>query len=226
MTLTYRQELVIEQVRAYVDSNPLRKFSIPELMDYSKMSKDKLMRGFKESYGQSVYNYQLNVAMEHARNLLDEGVELKALAGHLGYCSVPSFARSYFKIHQEYPHTRRSAYHPKVLMTKSLERKLNEVRSLIDSTPFGKRSRAELVNLSGLSVHTLSVGFKVLFGEAVSRYQLRVSMQTAYDLLRKDYSIENIVRLSGYSNKVTFGRAFYRMYKKLPREILRNGRKK
>ena len=80
MALTYRQELALEQVRIFMELN---KFSIIALVSRSNISKEKLTRGFKELYGQTVYSYQLSISMKDAKKLLEDGIELK-VAGFAG----------------------------------------------------------------------------------------------------------------------------------------------
>lgn len=98
MTLKYRHELVIQEVKTFIDSSPLERTSINKLIEKTGLSEDKLTKGFKELWGETLYNYQLRLCMFAAGELLQSGLLVKSVAFAAGYKSQGSFTKAFFKV--------------------------------------------------------------------------------------------------------------------------------
>lgn len=96
MTLTNTQTRLLFDVRLFLDSDPLRRIPISEITQHFDLSRDKLMRGFKELFGITVYDYQIQIAMHHAKILLQKGENIKNVSAELGYSTRGSFTRAFF----------------------------------------------------------------------------------------------------------------------------------
>lgn len=97
MTLTNAQTRLLFDVRLFLDADPLRRIPINEITQRFNLSKDKLMRGFKELFSVTVYDYQIQVAMHHAKILLQKGENIKNVSAELGYSTRGSFTRAFFR---------------------------------------------------------------------------------------------------------------------------------
>lgn len=98
MPLTHKQVQAIDEVRKYIDSMPLQRISIPDLMAVSGLSKDKLTRGFKNLFGETVFNYQVRQSIKNAAELLRQGILVKSVALAVGYKTPGNFTRAFFKV--------------------------------------------------------------------------------------------------------------------------------
>ena len=103
MKLTKSQEKAIEMIKDLIDAQPQRRIDIPQLVALSRLSESKLTKGFKAMYHMTLYKYQLEAAMNHAKKLLDDDHQVKEVAIELGYSTSGSFARAFFKVFHERP---------------------------------------------------------------------------------------------------------------------------
>lgn len=62
------------------------------------LSEDKLTKGFKMLFGETIYKYQLRVSMEYGRTLLQKGYAVKSVSITLGYKTPGNFTRAFLKI--------------------------------------------------------------------------------------------------------------------------------
>lgn len=98
MTLTRKQEVAVHEVKKYIDSIPLTRIPVSELIELSGLSEDKLSTGFKMLYQETIYSYQLQLSMEKAAELLRQGLSVKSVALAAGYKAQGNFTRAFFKV--------------------------------------------------------------------------------------------------------------------------------
>ncbi|RBL89347.1 helix-turn-helix domain-containing protein [Chitinophaga flava] len=103
MKLTKFQEKAIVKTKSFIDENPQKRIDIQHLVSYSGLSESKLTKGFKMLYQTTIYQYQLEKAMNYAKTLLDEDHQVKEVAITLGYSTSGSFARAFYRVFQERP---------------------------------------------------------------------------------------------------------------------------
>lgn len=63
----------------------------------------KLNMGFRELHGTTVFGYLRHERLKKARRLLEEGISVTDAAFSVGYNSLPSFSRAFFKFFGIYP---------------------------------------------------------------------------------------------------------------------------
>ena len=98
MSLTQSQIFALNKVRELIDSQPTKRYRICELLLQSKLSEYQMTNGFKELYGDTIYNYQLKLSMSHAATLLQNGMTVKAVSIELGYKTPNNFTRAFVKV--------------------------------------------------------------------------------------------------------------------------------
>ncbi|NLU94867.1 helix-turn-helix domain-containing protein [Chitinophaga sp. Ak27] len=103
MALKKSQLKKIIALRGEIDKDPVKKYSVNELVSISQLSRDILIKGFKEQYNLSLYHYQLHRSMEYAVELLNKGELVKMVALTLGYKTTGNFARAFHKIYKKSP---------------------------------------------------------------------------------------------------------------------------
>lgn len=97
-------------------------------------------------------------------------------------------------------------------LTQSQILALHKIRSLIDSQPTKRNKIVSLISQSKLSEFKLTDGFKELFGETIYKYQLKVSMSYAAELLKKGMTVKAVSIELGYKTPNNFTRAFVKTY--------------
>lgn len=103
MKLTKFQEKAIIKTKAFIDEQPPKRIDIQHLVHFSGLSESKLTKGFKMLYHVTIYQYQLERAMNYAKQLLQEDHQVKEVAITLGYSTSGSFARAFQRVFQETP---------------------------------------------------------------------------------------------------------------------------
>lgn len=91
----------IEEILAYLDQNCLRcDFSAYETAEYFHMTLPAFSKYFKDSTGQNVMDYSINMRIQKAKKLLSStNLPLKDISEQVGYYNVSSFTRR-FKLNQ------------------------------------------------------------------------------------------------------------------------------
>lgn len=98
MTLKYKHEIAIQQVKLFIDSHPLERTPLNKLILRSGLSEDILTKGFKELWGERLYHYQLRVCMVAAGVLLQQGFSVKSVALAARYKAQGNFTRAFFNV--------------------------------------------------------------------------------------------------------------------------------
>lgn len=82
----------VERVRALIDRNIERSWSVNELAEEAGMSRSHLSRRFRAEVGVTLHHYQLQRRIEEAQRLLRESrMSLVEIAGVLGFCNQSHF---------------------------------------------------------------------------------------------------------------------------------------
>lgn len=103
MLVTPKQQKLIHEVKRFIDSSPLERFSVVDLVQRSGLTETVLTRGFKALFNETLYNYQLRMCMEYAAKLLHKGYSIKEVTFACGYKAQGNFTRAFFKINKVTP---------------------------------------------------------------------------------------------------------------------------
>lgn len=103
MKLSYQEKAHIRTIKQLIDSMPMQRIPISDLMDKSGLPEEKLTKGFKLLFGKTIYNYQLHLAMVEAARLLEKGALIKSVALATGYKNSRNFARAFSKVFKVTP---------------------------------------------------------------------------------------------------------------------------
>jgi len=87
----------IYNARDYLIRNIDQPPSIAELARICGINEFKLKQGFKGLFEKSIFGYLNNYKLNHAKELLLEGTQIKSVAFQLGYSSVPHFSNAFRK---------------------------------------------------------------------------------------------------------------------------------
>lgn len=86
----------IHEAREMISRNLKYHYRIPEIAQKVGINEFKLKNGFREVFGDGLYEYLLTERMREARNLLHEaGKNIKEIAAMTGYKSVNSFIKAF-----------------------------------------------------------------------------------------------------------------------------------
>ena len=97
---------------------------------------------------------------------------------------------------------------------------LHKVHSNIRKSPGSDLSIDALAREVGIKPNKLIASFKLLYGETLHQYVIQCRMERARQLLEdSDLSVQEISRLSGYSDQSGFNRAFRKIYGTTPLKI-------
>lgn len=103
MTLTQKDVEILHRIKVYIEENKHLRIRIVDLTTLFNIRTKKLTWGFKKLFDESVYNYFLRHSMAYAKQLLEEGAQVKEVAITLGYSTSGSFARTFFNIYKIHP---------------------------------------------------------------------------------------------------------------------------
>jgi AraC family transcriptional activator of pyochelin receptor len=98
--------------------------SISELAKICGLNEFKLKRGFKGVFDNSIFGYLADYKLNYARELLLQGMPIKAVAFQLGYSSVPHFSNAFRK---------KFAISPGKLIEEDVKHHKVNVNELVDS---------------------------------------------------------------------------------------------
>jgi AraC family transcriptional regulator, transcriptional activator of the genes for pyochelin and ferripyochelin receptors len=94
----------IHEAREMISRNLKYHYRIPEIAQKVGMNEFKLKNGFREVFGDGLYEYLLGERMRAARNMLHEaGRNIKEIAGLMGYKSVNSFIKAFKRTFNQTP---------------------------------------------------------------------------------------------------------------------------
>lgn len=89
---------VKEEIAKEIEYEKFPKKSIVELASQAGIGRKALQAGFREIYGSNMKEYMLQVRMEKAKQLLEEGRKtMKQIAMHCGYRSQGNFTAAFKK---------------------------------------------------------------------------------------------------------------------------------
>lgn len=87
----------IEEVKKIIDYDISKIISIKDLSRLGHINECKLKSGFKKIYGKTVHTYVVDLRMEYALKLLEDGVYINEVAYKVGYSDSSSFSRAFKK---------------------------------------------------------------------------------------------------------------------------------
>ncbi|UUZ80280.1 AraC family transcriptional regulator [Paenibacillus sp. P26] len=88
----------VEQIKAYIDLNYYEDLSISFFTEKYFISKEHLIRLFKQKYGRGLYEYILKVRMERAKEpLSDPAVKIQTVCEKVGYNDTNYFSKAFKK---------------------------------------------------------------------------------------------------------------------------------
>ncbi len=93
------------------------------------------------------------------------------------------------------------------------ERKIRDIKNMIDAHPEHAYTMQELTQVAGLNEHYLRTGFKDIFQTTVHSYSTQQRMEYARKLLRNDQlNVNEVVRKMGYNDATNFSAAFKKFF--------------
>ncbi|OXM87720.1 helix-turn-helix domain-containing protein [Paenibacillus rigui] len=93
-----KDKVNVEQIKAYIDTNYYEDLSIAFFTDKYYLSKEHLIRLFKQKYGCGLYEYILKVRMERAKELLaDTELKIQLVCEKVGYHDSNYFSKAFKK---------------------------------------------------------------------------------------------------------------------------------
>ncbi|MCX2495518.1 AraC family transcriptional regulator [Pedobacter sp. PF22-3] len=96
LTSTYDRECIY-QARDYLIQNIHQPPSVAELAKLCGINEFKLKQGFKGLFDNSIFGYLSDYRLNHAKELLLDGISIKSVAFMLGYSSVQHFSNAFRK---------------------------------------------------------------------------------------------------------------------------------
>lgn len=103
MQLTLCEIRELEKVKQIIELKVHQHIRIKDLLTDCTMCQSKLAKGFRFLYQTSIFQYHLNISMEYAVALLEEGEQVKKIAYHLGYKTPGHFTRAFMKVFSRPP---------------------------------------------------------------------------------------------------------------------------
>ena len=85
----------LENVQALIEARCVETLSLDEMAAEAGMSRYHLVRAFKQALGLTPHAWQLDLRIQRARRLLDEGLSLAEVALHLGFSDQSHFQRAF-----------------------------------------------------------------------------------------------------------------------------------
>lgn len=103
--MDFRKSITNEEVfralldaKEFIDEHYIEDLSLDQICQQAAMSKYHFIRLFKNSFGQSPYQYLKRIRLEAAKSALHSGKSVKEIAILLGYADVPAFSKAFKKI--------------------------------------------------------------------------------------------------------------------------------
>lgn len=97
---------------------------------------------------------------------------------------------------------------------------LQEARLYLDSIRGGTVTIAELSRKCAINEFKLKSGFKAIYGKSVHQYIVSSRLKLAVNLLRDDYTVEDVAEKIGYRTVSGFYKAFQKEYGCSPGEMM------
>ncbi|WP_166245485.1 response regulator transcription factor [Paenibacillus turpanensis] len=113
-TLKPRDRINLNQMKEYIDRHYYQDISIPFFCEKYYVSKEHLLRLFKQKFGCGIHEYIQRVRMSKAKELLrDPHVKVSAVCELVGYRDNNYFSKAFKKYFGESPNEYRSQLQPK-----------------------------------------------------------------------------------------------------------------
>ncbi|MBD0384257.1 response regulator [Paenibacillus sedimenti] len=91
-------KLNVDQIKDYIDHHYYEDISIALFTEKHYISKEHLLRLFKQKYGSGIYEYTLNVRMDKAKELLkDPELKIQTVSEKIGYNDTNYFSKAFKK---------------------------------------------------------------------------------------------------------------------------------
>ncbi len=81
----------IVQAKIFIDNNFHEKIDLDNIANKAHFSKYHFLRLFKNAFGKSPHQYLTEVRIQHAKQLLKNGNNVKEVCYEIGFDSIPSF---------------------------------------------------------------------------------------------------------------------------------------
>ena len=92
------EKLDVELIKAYIDHHYFEDISIALFTEKYFISKEHLLRLFKQRYGCGIYEYTLQVRMDKAKELLmDPELKIQTVSEKIGYNDTNYFSKAFKK---------------------------------------------------------------------------------------------------------------------------------
>lgn len=85
----------LEQIKNFILKNLDRKITVAEICKDFKIGRTWLYNGFKQLYGDNVQEYIHKQKIDHAMDLLKEGLPINAVAFRIGFVDPDNFSRAF-----------------------------------------------------------------------------------------------------------------------------------
>ncbi len=88
----------LEKIKEYIESRTDKEITLKELAQIANLSESYLSRAFKEEYGLSPINYSINQKIHYSKILLQNGMDISAIAQELGFYDQAHFYKAFKSI--------------------------------------------------------------------------------------------------------------------------------
>jgi len=105
MTFTENEIQILQRVHYLVTLNCRQQIFLLELASMFQISERTLTKRFKQMYHKTIYHHRLENCMQRAKEMLESGESIKAVALAMGYKTSGNFSRAYKKIFFVLPST-------------------------------------------------------------------------------------------------------------------------
>lgn len=97
-SLKPKEKIQVDAIKEYIDHHYYEDISIAYFTDKYFVSKEHLLRLFKQKYGCGIYEYTLIIRMEKAKQLLaDPGMKIQTVSEKVGYHDTNYFSKAFKK---------------------------------------------------------------------------------------------------------------------------------
>lgn len=119
-----------DQVKNYIDQNPLRPKSTDYFTSLTGIGRKGLQKEFKQQHQVTISAYQLQKRMEAAATLLQEGrLTQKQIASRCGYKKVNNFSRAFKKVYRHSPKSYLQSCYQQVKAFQDIKKDLPDINT-------------------------------------------------------------------------------------------------
>lgn len=86
----------IETIKKHIDDNPFQYEKVVDLLSYlNTPNRNIVVNAFKDLHGMGIKRYMVRKRLEHSKNFLESGMDLKMIASQCFYSNQNSFSRAF-----------------------------------------------------------------------------------------------------------------------------------